>query len=104
MERISKNLCPIRPSGAPVVERLGRVRKLEVNMCDQGPDQELVDINWVAARLGVKPRMVRRLVHERRIPNVKVGGHVRFEPAEIERFIDQCRRPPKTEEGEEPAA
>jgi excisionase family DNA binding protein len=71
-------------------------------MCDQGPDQGLVDINWVAARLGVKPRMVRRLVHERRIPNVKVGGHVRFEPAEIERFIEQCRRPPNNEEGEEP--
>ena len=72
-------------------------------MCDQGPDQELVDINWVAARLGVKPRMVRRLVHEGRIANVKVGGHVRFEPAEVERFIEGCRRPAR-DKGEEPAA
>jgi excisionase family DNA binding protein len=72
-------------------------------MCDQGPDQGLVDINWVAARLGVTPRMVRRLVHEGRIANVKVGGHVRFEPADVERYIEQRRRPPK-DEGQEPAA
>ncbi len=72
-------------------------------MCDQGPDRGLVDIAWVAARLGVTPRMVRRLVHEQRIPNVKVGGHVRFDPADVERFIEENRRPPK-DEGEEPAA
>ncbi len=78
-------------------------RKLEVQMCDQGPDRELVGIPWVAARLGVTARMVRRLVHEQRIPNYKVGGHVRFDPDDVERFIEQSRRPAKGE-GEEPAA
>jgi hypothetical protein len=34
---------------------------------------ELVDIEWVAMRLGVKVRHVRRLVSERRIPFVKWG-------------------------------
>ena len=72
-------------------------------MCEQGPDRELVGIPWVAARLGVTVRMVRRLVSQRRIPYLKVGGHVRFEPEEVERFIDGCKRPPR-DEGEEPAA
>ena len=47
--------------------------------------------------------MVRRLVHEGRIANVKVGGHVRFEPVDVERYIEQRRRAPK-DEGQEPAA
>ena len=72
-------------------------------MCEQGPDRELVNIPWVAARLGVTVRMVRRLVSQRRIPHLKVGGHVRFDPAEVERFIEGCRRPPR-DEGAEPAA
>ena len=54
----------------------------------------LVDINWVADRLGVGPRFVRRLVHERRIPYIKLGGPVRFDRADVERFIDDGRRPP----------
>jgi excisionase family DNA binding protein len=55
---------------------------------------ELVDIEWVARRLGVKVRHVRRLVAERRIPFVKWGHLLRFEPTEIEAWIDGSRRPP----------
>lgn len=54
---------------------------------------DLVDIEWVAKRLGVTPRFVRRLVAERRIAHMKVGGLVRFEPPEVQRFIDNGRRP-----------
>ena len=54
---------------------------------------DLVDIEWVAKRLGVTPRFVRRLVTERRIAYIKVGGLVRFEPVEVQRFIDKGRRP-----------
>ena len=54
---------------------------------------DLVDIEWVAKRLGVAPRFVRRLVAERRIVHIKVGGLVRFEPHEVQRFIDNGRRP-----------
>ncbi len=62
-------------------------------MSDHGPDRVLVDIAWVAARLGVTPRMVRRLVQERRIQHYKLGGRIRFDPADVERFIEESRRP-----------
>ena len=55
---------------------------------------QLVDIEWVAGRLGVKVRHVRRLVADRRIPFVKWGHLLRFDPAEIEAWIDGLRRPP----------
>ncbi len=55
---------------------------------------ELVDIEWVARRLGVKVRHVRRLVGERRIPFVKWGHLLRFDPIEIEAWINGLRRPP----------
>ncbi|MCP5029915.1 MAG: helix-turn-helix domain-containing protein [Actinomycetia bacterium] len=43
----------------------------------------LLDINEVTTRLGVTPRVVRRLVFERRIPFHKVGRYVRFDPDDI---------------------
>ncbi len=55
---------------------------------------ELVDIAWVAMRLGVKVRHVRRLVQEKRVPFIKWGHLLRFDPAEIEDWIDGRRRPP----------
>ena len=55
---------------------------------------ELVDIEWVAKRLGVTVRHIRRLVAEKRTPLVKWGHLVRFDPQEIEAWIDDQRRPP----------
>jgi len=43
----------------------------------------LLDAVEVAEALRTTPRHVRRLVEERRIPFVKVGRFVRFDPAEI---------------------
>ena len=57
-------------------------------------EKELVDIDWVATRLGVTVRHVRRLVAERRIPFVKWGHLLRFDPEEIEAWIDGARKPP----------
>jgi excisionase family DNA binding protein len=54
----------------------------------------LVDIEWVAKRLGVTVRHIRRLVAEKRIPIVKWGHLVRFDPQEVELWIDDARRPP----------
>lgn len=56
-------------------------------------EAELVDIAWVAKRLGVTVRHVRRLVTERRIPLVKWGHLLRFDPQEIDGWIDEARRP-----------
>ena len=57
------------------------------------PDDNLIDIEAVAARLGVQVRHVRRLVYERRIPYLKWGHLLRFDPAEIEGWLDSTRRP-----------
>jgi excisionase family DNA binding protein len=51
----------------------------------------LLDVVGLATRLGVTVRFVRRLVDERRIPYVKVGRLVRFDPTAVERWIDEAR-------------
>ena len=56
------------------------------------PDR-LLTIIEVSNRLGVSVRHVRRLVFEQRVPYVKWGHLVRFDPIEIERWIDDARSP-----------
>jgi excisionase family DNA binding protein len=57
-----------------------------------GPTR-LLNISEVAEKLGVDVRHIRRLVHERRIPYIKWGHLLRFDPAELEGWIDlhRCR-------------
>jgi excisionase family DNA binding protein len=54
----------------------------------------LMDIEAVAQRLAVGVRHVRRLVTEKRIPYRKWGHLLRFEPDEIEAWIEASRVPP----------
>lgn len=57
------------------------------------PDRlPLIDLPAVAARLGVTDRFVRRLVAEDRITFYKVGRLLRFDPAEVEAWLDRSRR------------
>jgi excisionase family DNA binding protein len=58
------------------------------------PTTDLIDIPAVAQRLGVQVRHVRRLVHERRIPYIKWGHLIRFDPADIDAWIKQSRIAP----------
>jgi excisionase family DNA binding protein len=51
-------------------------------------DQSLVGAETVAAWLAISQRYLKRLVGERRIPYVKVGHFVRFDPVEIELWIE----------------
>ena len=51
----------------------------------------LLDTDEVAKVLCVTPRHIRRLVSERRIPFVKVGRFVRFEPCELDIWLEQQR-------------
>ena len=44
-------------------------------------------------QLGVNERHIRRLVHERRIPFVKWGHLLRFDPQEIDAWLDAARVP-----------
>ncbi len=52
----------------------------------------LVDIEAVAQHLGVSVRHVRRLVFERRIPFIKWGHLLRFDPNEIAVWVDGWRQ------------
>lgn len=52
----------------------------------------LLDLPTVAERLGVNHRYVRRLVAEHRIPFIKLGHLLRFDPAELEAWLDRARR------------
>jgi excisionase family DNA binding protein len=53
----------------------------------------LINIRDAAELLGVEVRHVRRLVHERRIPFVKWGHLIRFDPTEIASWVDEHRTP-----------
>jgi excisionase family DNA binding protein len=53
----------------------------------------LLTIDQLADRLGVSIRHVRRLVAERRVPYLKVGWLVRFDPSEITAWLDGARHP-----------
>jgi excisionase family DNA binding protein len=52
---------------------------------------ELIDVEALATWLGVEIVFVRRLVAERRIPFLKIGKFVRFDPPEVARWIDDQR-------------
>lgn len=61
----------------------------------QPPVGRLLTIVEVATALGVDVRHIRRLVHERRIPYIKWGHLLRFDPAEIATWIDSYRNRPR---------
>ena len=49
---------------------------------------QLLTIEQLAEQLTTSIRHIRRLIAERRIPYIKVGHLVRFDPAEIDEWID----------------
>ena len=55
----------------------------------------LLDIDSVAEALAVTPRHVQRLVSERRIPYLKVGRFVRFDPSELNLWLEKLRVEPE---------
>lgn len=54
---------------------------------------QLLDLRAVAGRLALSERHVRRLVSERRIPYLKVGHLLRFDPIEIAEWLEATRVP-----------
>jgi excisionase family DNA binding protein len=54
--------------------------------------RRLMNLGEVAERLGVNQRHVRRLVAERRIPYLKWGHLLRFDPEELEAWLDRARQ------------
>jgi excisionase family DNA binding protein len=60
------------------------------NLCSV--DRPLLDISAAARRLGCSERFIRRLVQERRIPFVKLGGtRIRFNPSDLDTWLESQR-------------
>jgi excisionase family DNA binding protein len=57
-------------------------------------DRSLLTVEEVAERLGTGVRFVRRLRAERRMPFVKIGGHLRVDSRDLEAFIEASREDP----------
>jgi excisionase family DNA binding protein len=64
---------------------------VEKPQCLTGSGAPLIDIHGVAEVLGVTPRHIQRLVAERRIPYFKVGRFVRFDPGELNEWLNEQR-------------
>jgi len=62
-----------------------------------GGRRQLIDLQEAAEFLGTTVRHLRRLVGGRAIPHYKVGGKVRFDEGELERWLDDRRRGPSPE-------
>ena len=54
----------------------------------------LMDIATLAEHLGVEVRHIRRLVYERRIPFIKWGHLLRFDPVAVMAWLEECRYEP----------
>ena len=57
-------------------------------------ESPLLDVDAVALVLGVTRRHLQRLVAERRIPYLKIGQFVRFDPAVLNVWLDEQRVEP----------
>ena len=54
-------------------------------------NRKLMNVAELADRLAVDVRHVRRLVFERRVPFIKWGHLLRFDPVAIDKWIDDHR-------------
>jgi excisionase family DNA binding protein len=52
---------------------------------------KLLSVDELARHLGTSSGHLRRLVAARRVPYLKVGGYVRFDPVEIAAWLDRSR-------------
>ena len=49
----------------------------------------LLNRNQIAKFLGVSPRTISNMVRQRRIPVIKFGGTVRFDPVRVRKALDK---------------
>jgi len=56
------------------------------------------DVKTFARFLDLKPRTILNMVRDRRIPCHRIGGSIRFTPADRKRFLAQTAEVPEEEE------
>ncbi len=66
-------------------------------MTDTDTIPQLLTIDQLAEQLGITVRHVRRLIAERRVPFLRVGRLIRFDPAEIGTWLDHHRSAQRAE-------
>jgi excisionase family DNA binding protein len=54
---------------------------------EAGSGEKLLNVPEISKLIGVKESTIRKWVHERRIPFLKVGRCVRFRPSSIEAWL-----------------
>ena len=63
------------------------------NILDEIQMEKLLKVNEVSELLGIPKGSVYNLVHEGRIPVVKLGnGRVRFKPSSLEKWINSMEK------------
>ena len=55
--------------------------------------ERLVTAGEVAERLGVPESWVRESARSGAIPHVRLGRYIRFDLADVERWLEECERP-----------
>ena len=55
--------------------------------------ERLVTAGEVAERLGVPESWVRESARSGAIPHVRLGRYIRFDLADVERWLEDCKRP-----------
>ena len=65
---------------------------------------ELLSMDQLAETLGVTRRHVRRLVDERRVPFLRVGRFIRFDPQQVATWLDSNRVPARVRGGQAPSS
>jgi excisionase family DNA binding protein len=66
--------------GAPVVRELPP---------DPGPHERLITVRAVAARLCVSAASVYKLFQSGKLPGLRIGGALRFQPSAIDEYLGQ---------------
>lgn len=72
--------------------------RLNGNGADHGQRglPHLIDVATLAEHLGLTERTIRRKVADGEIPHYKLGNSIRFDPVEIEAWLQACRVAPRT--------
>ena len=55
--------------------------------------ERLLDAKAIAERLGVPESWVRESARSGAIPHVRLGRYVRFDLADVERWLEECKQP-----------